>query len=621
MPDRSIVKETYHRDFNVDRASMDEENRTVELAFSSETVVRQWFGDEILDHGPQSVQLDRLRNGGAVLVNHNHDDQIGVVASARVDDDRRGRAVIRFSKSNRGEEIFQDVRDGIRSLVSVGYRISKYDTTEREGQPDLVRVMSWEPYEVSVVSVPADPSVGVGRNAEQTAPNSQTDKVIKMPEVIEETREQEADKKPAFNPEKERQRLRTDETRRMDAIKGVADEFDLPELAREAISEGWSLEDFNKRALESVGERNNKARVNETRQVDVDLSRRDHSRFSFVRLMDALSNPNDRAAQNRAAFELEVCADAESSMPNGFNARGVYIPPSIISRDLTAGTATDGAELVATNLLAGEYISVLRNNMVALQAGARLLPGLVGNVDIPRQTSGAVATWISAEDGDAGNSDPQFDSVSLTPKDLAAYTQVSRRLTQQSSPAIEAIVRDDLFLALALGMDGAVYYGSGAAGQPQGIDGATGVDDPTLASATAPTYAELVTIEGTVAGANAIGPGTAWIVSAPTVSHAKTTSKQASGVEGNFIMDSAMGSAPGLVGSITGYNCFRSTQLVANDFVFGDFRNILIGEWGGIELNVDPYTNSLKGKTRYIIFKTCDIAIRHPSSFSFHNAA
>lgn len=607
MP-KSIVKETYQRDFVLNRAEVNQESRTVEIAFSSEEPYERWFGIEVLNHDPKSVRLDRLTDGGSVLVNHDSRDQIGVVESARVDKDRRGRAVIRFSKSARGEEIYQDVLDGIRSKISVGYRIHKYNVTEKKGEADNIEVVDWEPYEVSIVSVPADPSVGVGRShepAEQSAPKSNPEEKI-MPEVKDANREAEA-----LSPEKEMQRLRTEETRRMDAIKSVADKYELPELGREAISEGWSLEDFNKRALDAIGERNNKARSETKSESRVDLSARDHSRFSFIRLMDALSNPNDRSAQNRAAFELEVCATAESQMPAGFNARGVFVPANIFERTLSAGTATDGAELVATNLLSGSYIDVLRNNMTALQAGARMLPGLVGNVDIPRQTSGAAATWISAEDGDATVSDPQFDTVPLTPKDLAAYTEVTRRLTQQSTPAIEMLIRNDLFMAIALGLDSAIFYGGGASGVPQGIDGATGVDDPTITAA-APTYAQLVTQMGTVMAANAAN-NLSYIISSATWADLKTTPKQGSGVEGNFIM--------GDTNTVLGRPAIVSTQLAANDFVLGDFSQILIGEWGGIELNVDPYTHSLKGKTRYVIFKTCDIAIRHPEAFSFHNDA
>lgn len=610
MKKSGIVKQKFDRDFALDNRAIDEEKRTVEIAFSSEEPYERAFGIEVLDHDPQSLRLDRLENGAAVLVNHDSDDQVGVVEAARVDGDRRGRAVIRFSKSKRGQEIFQDVIDGIRSLVSVGYRIHKYDVTERNGEPDLVKVTDWEPYELSLVSIPADPSVGVGRSETKepvvekvTEPTKQTET-----KTMNEETKKEA---PAFDEKAEKQRIRTEEAKRTDAIRELGEFHDLDSMSRDAIREGLSVAEFNEKALNVIGERNNKARENQKAEAHVDVTEKEKGNFSFIRLMDAMANPNDRAAQNRAGFELEVCADAESQMPAGFNARGAFIPPNLFERTLSAGTATDGAELVATNLLSGSYIDILRNNMVALQAGAQMLPGLVGNVDIPRQTAGAAATWISAEDGDATGGEPQFDTVSMSPKDLAAYTEVTRRLTQQSTPAIEALVRNDLFTAIALGLDSAVYYGGGASGVPQGIDGATGVDDPTFVSAVAPTYAEIVTQMKDVMSANAANNLT-YIGSPDFWENMITTPKQASGVEGNFISNGD---------SILGRSLLTSSQLVANDFVLGDFSQVLVGEWGGIELNVDPYTHSLKGKTRYVIFKTCDLAIRQPGAFSFHNAA
>lgn len=632
---RKIQTENYQRSFIVERKSIDVEARTVELAFSSEEPYERWFGIEVLDHSPQSVRLDRLNGGAAVLVDHNTRDQVGVVESATIDADRRGRAKTRYSRSSRGEEILQDVVDGIRTLVSVGYRIHKYTVEERKGEPDLVRVTDWEPFEISHVSIPADATVGVGRSSDIPNGSITEDMAKQLLNAINEhksiittevkameTPEKEVQKKaapPAFDNEKELQKLRTAETKRCDSIRALADKHELDELGRQAVADGWSVEKFHQEALEKVGERNNAAKSKMTKEADVDLSEREHEKFSLTRLMNALAMPNDRSAQERAGFELEVCAEAANQMPSDFKARGVYMPPSILERDLknqqrdlTAGTATDGAELVATNLLAGSYIEVLRNTMRVLQAGARMMPGLVGNVEIPRQTSGAAMTWISAEDGDATESEPQFDQITLTPKDGAVYTEVTRRLMMQSTPAVEGLVRNDLYEAIALGLDLGALYGSGGSGQPQGINGATGVDDPTISSAAAPTYAEMVAIVKTIMASNALRGMAKWIISPATWEKMMTTSKQTSGVEGNFIMTD---------NKIVGYDALVSQQLTASDFVFGDFSQVLIGEWGGLELNVDPYTHSLKGKTRFIAFKTCDVAIRHPEAFSFHDAA
>ena len=605
---KDMMDKPLERSFAIEGREADEEARTVEIAFSSEEPYERYFGVEVLSHDPHSVRLDRLKGGAAVLVNHDSGDQVGVVESARIDGDKRGRAVIRFSKSQRGQEIFQDVQDGIRQLVSVGYRVHKYDVTERDGQPDMVKVTDWEPFELSLVAIPADATVGVGRSADQTeivTPKSITEKEILMESKQEEVK-QEA---PAFDATAELTKLRTDETKRRSSIDALADKFDLGDLGRTAVAEGWSVHQFNEKALEMVGERNTKARAESRHDGEVDLSNNDRKRFSMIRLMDAISNPNDRAAQRAAAFELEVSAEAQRGFGSDFKCRGEFIPESLLmARDLSAGTATDGKELVATNLLAGSYIEVLRNSMVTAQAGMTMLPGLVGDVAIPRQTSGAASTWISAEDGDATEGEAQFDQVTLSPKDLACYTEVTRRLLQQSTPSIEAIVMRDLAVAQALGIDKAVLYGSGASGQPKGISLQTGVNTLDLAAAD-PTYAEIIAMIGKVLTDNALAGSPRWMISPAGWEALSTTPKQGSGVEGNFIL--------GDNGKIAGYDYNVSNQVTTEQYFFGDFSQVLLGEWGGLEINVDPYTNSLKGRIRYITFKTCDVAVRHPGAFCY----
>jgi len=588
---------------HIETRALDDEDRTVEIAFSSEAPYERAFGLEVLRHNRESVKLDRLERGAAVLVNHDPGDQVGVVVSARIDDDGVGRAVIRFSKSQRGQEIYQDVKDGIRQLVSVGYRIHEYDIEERKGEPDIVTVTRWEPFELSIVAIPADPSVGVGRS-DSSSPQLKED--IKMSEAEHVEIEAVAHDAPVIDRNAELTKLRNEETRRVDSIRQMAEKFELDSLGRDAISEGWSVEQFNARALEKVGERNSQARANSQHDGEVDLSAKERKQFSMVRLMEAISNPNDRAAQRRAAFELEVSAEAQRGFGSDFNCRGEFVPTSLMSRTLSAGTATDGAELVSTDLLAQSYIEVLRNSSSVMRAGATMLPGLVGDVAIPRQTSAAASTWISAEDGDATVSDPQFDQVTMSPKDLACYTEVTRRLLQQSTPAIEGIVRRDLAIAQALGIDAAALYGSGSSGQPTGIANQSGINVKDLAAAD-PTYAEIVEIIKLVMEDNALMGNPMWLIEASGWEALSTTPKQGSGVEGNFIL--------GDNERIKGYPYIMSNQVTAEHYFFGDFSQVLVGEWGGLEINVDPYTHSLKGKIRYVTFKTVDVAVRQPTAF------
>jgi HK97 family phage prohead protease len=120
------------------------------------------------------MNAERLNDGGALLVNHDWDDQIGVIERVWFGDDRKGRAIVRFGRSERATEIFQDVQDGIRKLVSVGYRVHEAKLTRTTEEADVYTVTNWEPYEISIVSVPADATVGVGRSAEKTQDESKT---------------------------------------------------------------------------------------------------------------------------------------------------------------------------------------------------------------------------------------------------------------------------------------------------------------------------------------------------------------------------------------------------------------------------------------------------------------
>lgn len=595
----------YSREFKFDTSSIDIESRTVEVSFSSETteVVRS-FGVEVLSHDPQSVRLDRLNGGGAVLVNHNTDDQVGVVVEARIDQDRIGRAKLRFSKSARGQEIFDDIVDGIRTLTSVQYSVLDWSVQSRSDGPDVVTITDWEPTEVSIVSIPADSAVGVGRSSEA----KQKIKPVQEERVMSEDVKEKA-KIEAPDIGKIQATTRKEEMTRINQIREMAETHNLEDLGREAISEGLKYEDFNKRALEAIGERNSKARIETKHDGNVDLTGKEARQFSFVKLMDAIADPNNRRAQERAAFELEVGQAATEGFGSSFNVRGAYVPDAVLTRTLSAGTATDGAELVGTSLLAGSFVDVLRNSMATANAGVTALSGLVGNVDIPRQTTGSTMGWISAEDGDAPNSEAQFDQISMSPKDAAIYTEVTRRLTQQSTPAIEMLIRNDLARGIGIGTDLAVLYGSGASGQPTGIANTSGINTFNF-SAADPTYAEIIRMVKEVMVDNAL-TGTPQFIIDPNGWEALTlTPKQGSGVEGNFILNG---------NTIAGYGYQSTNQVVAEDYFFGDFSQAIVGEWGGLELNVDPYTNSLKGRIRFVVFKTMDVAVRQAVAFCHCN--
>ncbi|MFZ9976452.1 MAG: HK97 family phage prohead protease, partial [Candidatus Limnocylindrus sp.] len=163
MPRQKTEFQPLARSFDLSRANINEDARTVDLVFSTETdKVERWFGVEILDHSKGAVRMERLSNAAPLLMDHDSRDQVGVIESAAIDG-KVGKATVRFSKSARGEEIFQDVKDGIRSKVSVGYRVHdlKLERSDKQTGVDTYRITDWEPFEVSIVSIPADDQAGI----------------------------------------------------------------------------------------------------------------------------------------------------------------------------------------------------------------------------------------------------------------------------------------------------------------------------------------------------------------------------------------------------------------------------------------------------------------------------
>ena len=631
---RAVVAATdaapLHRDHNTKVGAVDMEARTVEIAFSSEEPYGRWFGIEVLGHTPAEVRLDRMNSGAALLMDHDVTDQVGVIESARIDSDGVGRAVVRFSRSERGSEILQDVHDGIRSLISVGYRIHKMEMVKADGDDSVFRVTDWEPHEASFVSVPADPTVGVGRTAHPAdlTPQKQVttpmDTEVKIPDSAHNVEAAAAERAALLAT------ARTDELRRIRSVEALGVQLNQPAMAREYIENGGDVNAFidaaivANRAAPSVGSRS-----------DIGLDVKETKSFSVARLLLARAEPNNRAAQEAAAFELEASAAAvDAHVKAGAEApRGVVLPSEVMSssfmgelvglrdsrqlpahlqnmaRLLSAGTSTDGAELVATDLLAGSFIDVLRNASMVMAAGATTLPDLTGNVAIPRKTSGSAGGWIATEGGDGAESEPQFDQVTLAPKNVVAWMEYTRQLLQQSTPSIEAILRMDIAMGLATTIDLACLYGSGASGQPTGITLTTGINAPTAFAAAVPTYAEVVAMETAVAVDNALVGNLSYMMRAEMKGALKSTEK-ASGTA-QFVWE------PG--NTVNGYAAGITQQVTSGDIFFGNWPDLLIGMWGGLDLLVDPYSNSKSGKIRLSAFQTVDLAVRHPVSFCFNN--
>ena len=578
------------------------EDRRITLAFSSEMEVDRGWGYEVLDHSPGAIESEFIGSGRApLLVDHDMADQVGVVEQIDLGSDRVARARVRFGKSKRAEEIWQDVKDGIRSNVSVGYVINEMvQDGERDGR-EVFRATSWQPLEISIVSIPADTSVGVGRSIESPAPEPAPHIEVKetiMSEDINSVREDAAKA----------------ERSRVSAIMELASRHNQREFGEQAIRDGASLDQFRGALLDKVGSK--------PLAVDneIGLTDKEVRQFSFVRAIRALSNPQDRQAQRDAAFEFEASQAAQTK--EGRDSRGIMVPADVLYRDLTTSTATGTSKAgytVATDLLADRFIDVLRNKMVLNTLGAQFLTGLQGNIAIPRKATGATSYWVG--EGSAPTEGAMtFDQVTMTPKTLAAYVDYSRRLMLQSSLDVEAMVRNDLASSIAVAMDGAAVAGSGT-NKPTGVLNTSGIGSVTLGTnGGAPTWAMVTNLVKEVEIDNALNGAAAFLTNGQVKAKMANTPRQASGVEGNFILGADLA-------NLFGYPLVVSQQVPSNlskgtasgslsAMIFGVWSDLLVGQWSGIDLMADPYTGSKEGTVRIVAFHDCDFAVRHVESFA-----
>ncbi len=584
---RADKVEVTTRAMEMDASPIKEDERRVKMALSSEEPVERSFGMEILEHSEEAIDLSFLRSGRApVLLDHNPEKQVGIIESVELDGSaRRLRATVRFGKNGLAKEAFDDVVDGIRANVSIGYAINKM---ERQGNDKYV-AKSWRPVEASLVSIPADVSVGVGRSSEPT------------PETVTVTVKEET---PMTN---EVDVAAIELEARKAAQKDAAQIVELgarhnqSEMAKRAIAEGRSVAEFRGELLDVIGSE----RALESQ--DIGMTQKELKKFSLVRAIHALANPTDRRAQEAAAFEFE-CSEAASN-EFGRAAQGIMLPTDVMrtwKRDLNSA---DEADLFGEDYRGADFIDVLRNASSVMQAGARTLNGLSGDVRIPKKTAAASAAWIASEGGAASESEMTVGNIAMTPKTLGAFTDVTRQLMIQSSMDVEALIRDDLATAIALAIDLAGLEGSGSSGQPTGILNTSGINSVTNFAAANPTFAEVVTLETALAEDNALMGNLAYILPAAMYGALKTTEK-ASGTA-QFVVE------PG--GTINGHRAIVSNQGTAGNLYFGNFADLLVGFFGGLDLVVDPYTASTTGTVRVVALQSMDVAVRHAVSFAKGN--
>lgn len=624
---------TQNRAFTFDVDARDPSVQGIPVVVSSDAIVPMDDGPEILVHSRDAIDLERAPL--PIIVSHRGGQvNVGVIDNLQiVEGQLRGLAT--FGTRPEAVGYRDDVIAKIIRSVSVGYRRIKAKL-----RADGVLVTHrWMPVHAALVAEPADANAGFYRESGATPPAFELEV---EPAPVPATAAAAAISSPPqplelSNMQHKRHILQEQANDGTAGSAGGVASATVPAQARSGPS-AMDLEKVRVRSIENLCKANRiddnirdhwigtglgveaitedllnivqeRGKRNPNVASRIGLTEKETQRFSLFRAINAVAEKD----WTKAGFELECTREIGKRLGrNNVEPNRIFVPmevqersfPAVGQRDLTVGTTTAGGFLVETKNQS--FIEVLRNRTVATRMGARVLSGLDGNVTIPRQTGAATAVWMANEASTLTESQQVFAQLALSPKTVGAYTEVSRQLMLQSSPAAEGIVTSDLAAVCAIAYDLAVISGSGASGQPTGITNTAGIGAVT---GTSLAYAGILEFQTDVAGANVM-PVAGGYVTTPSVAallmaRVKFSSTASPLWEGN-VWD----------GTMSGFPAMTSLQMGAATMLFGDWSQVIIGEWGTLELEVNPYANFQSAITGIRAIVSMDCGLRYAGAFS-----
>jgi HK97 family phage major capsid protein len=631
-----------------ERGAKPNEERRVALAISSEAPVERWFGVEVLRHDATAIDLGRLADGRhPLLVNHDWDRQAGVIENPVIGADRVLRGEARFSRSALGEELRQDVEDEIRTLVSVGYRIeqmveidpatgaakrtlsgdeferemrSQYgDAFERAGpaaarargeEPPVFHVTRWQPFEVSIVSIPADTSVGVGRAAGAANPApplaAAAPAVVPVVDTLPAKDSRIMDKTPDQAP--------ADPLARVNAILDLGRKHDKyvtqAEIDAAIRNPAITVDAFRDQVWQKIESRH----TNTSQAAAVGMSAAERQRYSFGRALAAAASGD----WSKAGFEREISGAVARAV--GQEAEGFYLPPDVFKRDFTAGTAAEAGNLIATDLRADLYVDALRNAMALGQLNVRILAGLTGNVDMPRKSVAGTVAVATAENAALSETQPTTAKVTLAPKRVGAFVEVSKQALIQAAMSLEQMIRDDLLMGSAVLLENQAINGTAASGQARGLRSTAGIGSVVGGTnGLLLDWASVVGLESAAANANAEPDRfSGYLINTKTRGRMKVAQKAANLP---FIWDNGATPVNGYRAAVTNNvpsNLTKGTASgICSSVMFGsDWSMLVVGLFGAPDVVVDPYSLATTGLVRITLNQFFDVGVRQPAAFA-----
>ncbi len=608
---------------NVKREAFNDEERTIDISFSSETMGENWYGREKLSHDEGAVDLHRLLNKAPFLFNHKLDVYVGVVEKAWIDHaEKKGRATIRYSKTEQGEEKWQDTKDGILTQISVGAEVNEYKM-EKDELGEYVLVTRWTPTEISLVTAAMDQNVGIHKSLQSKPTKSKKSTTLNNPQSSTPKTMPAIDQEKADQEIKDLQRKLKDSTDNLtqrqavqQEIMDVAEEFKAPDLALEVIRANGNVSDLQKLLLERKQTKID--HLNETQKGLSGLEEKDADQFSLSRLVRAMVSKDSKHAE-AAAFELEVCRATQDQFGS---THGMAIPSQVVNRlarksrikrdtmgiKADAGYTGAGDTIIEDHFLGGEYVAMLANQTYGLKH-SRLMPGVEGKLTIPTQTGGTTGHWL-LEDGSAPESAVTFGAITAQQRTLSANGSITRSMMMQSSLAVDVILTEDIIANMSVAADTGLFYGTGADGQPLGIAGVTGVHTHTLdATITAQNILDILL---KIENSNLDISNVIHLMS-PTTQNALRTLILGSGAAAQLLLNKTTKQLDGTL--------YEVTRQIANDsIVTGNFDECVVPIYGGLEITADvPDTTT--GQVVVAAFQDMDVCIRRPQAFQIATKA
>lgn len=588
-----------------------DEDRRIRMAFSSEAPVERVFGIEILDHGSSSIDTSWIGSGRApLLLDHDPQKHIGVVERIEIGNDRVGRAVVRFARNSLAEEVYRDVVDGIRSSVSVGYTVGKLVRDGSKDGVNVYRATRWTPIELTITSIPADQSVGVGRSSEIETVIEAVSVPVEAPPAKPEP-QPKTERKIAMSDPVQQPAAADIESARVRSIVDVGEQYSKYVSQADIASHirtGKSAEQFRDFVMSKM-----ETKHTDTSPLHVGMNKTEARRYSLGRAIRAsiIGDWSDAGLEREAS---EAVAKLTGRSPEGF-----YIPLDVYRRDFNVGTATEAGNLMQTDMRTDLYVDALRAAMVMAGLGVRILPGLTNNIDIPRKSVASTLGMLT-EIGSASETQPNIAKLTLSPKRIGAFVEVSKQAILQSPMALEPMIRDDLLVGAALLLENQAINGNGTSPNILGLRNTTAISTATSgANGATVAWAHFVDLESSVANANAEPDRLAGYL---TNTRVRGRAKQVQrGTNLDWIWQDGPTPLNGYRAAITNNvpnNLTKgtSTTVCSATFFSSDWSMAVLGLFGAPDITVDPYTLAATGQVRITLNQFADFGVRQPGAFA-----